>query len=235
MMHFLRYGVAMFMMMAGIWVGMSLAMPYAKANALNSYNNNGRLELGYINGQPCSFTRYGRCQGYPQGYGNGYGQSVDYPNAAVQSPGPNSINTGNAVQNHANWMYNQQRYERVNNTYTYGSNRRNRLRSGSQASLGPNNRNRNYRQYPSYGSYAYRQQREALRTQQGDGVYREYRQTTTYVPNVPQSAKNTKYITTREAKIYAALYKIGATSKRRPKGSVVGRAAKPWPPSHYGR
>jgi len=237
MMHFLRYGVALFMMLAGMWVGISIALPKAEARLNNNYGN-----------QPaCAETRYGRCLGsnyqqYP------YGESVGYPYAAVESPGPYSVDTGDAVQNHANWMYNKERYQRINDTYYNGNtgNFRTQRRNigggyginggyGNDNTIGPQpfSNNQNYRPYPRYGAYAYRLERDKLRTVGPSVVFRgtttQYRQ-----PTVKQIHPNITYITTREAKLYAALYNAGVTTLRRPKGSVIGHAATPWPPSHYG-
>jgi hypothetical protein len=159
---------------------------------------------------------YGRCLGQAPGV-----MDVDYPYDALRSPAPEARQNLSPVEQHAQWMNNQRRYEELNNTLRqvpYGNVRGNQL-------LG-NDVRYSVRPYPSYADYAYRHKRAELRTA-GKPFVGVYANTGTMQLTNYYTGRKRFYITAKQAKMYDTLYAMGLTSRRRPEGAVVGRLPKP--------
>lgn len=175
-------------------------------------------------GSQCALNAYGRCNGQPYGAV----QQINYPYAQVNTPAPMYRTDLDPVEQHAQWMNNQRRYQEVNRVYSRTPNNVGGYYTQPSAAIRP---------YPSYAEYAYRQAR-AEKQQWGTSatpVYSMQLSGSTKIINTDAFRYPRLYITPQQAASYDRLYELGVTDRRRPENAVVGRRPMPYADSRFGR
>jgi hypothetical protein len=196
---YLRF-FAFFLILGMFQVTASANSVYIQGNGNNVYQSSSQGGGGYGYGAyPCVQSPYGRCLGQPS--------AIGYPYDTVNYPAPRDTSNLSPVDRHAQWQENERNYERINKIYTQNYDNLGNPSLNNFQSIRP---------YPRYVDYAYRQEKERLRS-----AGKPFMGTASVVGTTVVVTPQYYYITRQEAKQYDYLYRMGITSRRRPQGAVV--------------